>query len=87
MGTKPWLIYGAPGYIQRLKQIGFQSFDSLWDESYDQLEGPARWSAMQKIIATQTKLNPGSLRMLLEKAHQIALFNRQILNAFLNHDN
>ena len=87
MGTKPWLIYGPVGHIQNIKQLGFKSFNSLWDESYDQLEGPARWSAMQKIIDTLTKLNPVSLNMLLEQAHQIALFNRQQLNEFLDHDN
>ena len=83
MGTKPWLIHGPVGHIQHLKQLGFQSFDSIWDERYDQLEGPARWAAMQKIINTLTKLNPVSLNMLLEQAHQIALFNRQTLNKFL----
>jgi hypothetical protein len=83
MGTKPWLIYGAPGYIQRLRQMGFQSFDALWDESYDQLEGAARWVAIQKIIRTLSHLNATSLNMLLEQAHQIALFNRQTLNKFL----
>jgi hypothetical protein len=86
MGTKPWLIHGAPGYINNLKLMGFQSFNALWDESYDQLEGSARWQAMQKIIDTLTKLNSVSLRMLLEQAHQIALFNRQVLNTFLIHD-
>jgi len=83
MGTKPWLIYGAPGYIQRLKQMGFKSFNSLWDESYDQLEGSARWSAIKKIINSLIQLSPVSLNMLLEQAHQIALFNRQTLNKFL----
>jgi len=87
MGTKPWLIHGPVGHIQHLKHLGFQSFDSIWDERYDQLEGPARWAAMQKIINTLTKLNPVSLNMLLEQAHQIALFNRQQLNEFLDHDN
>jgi hypothetical protein len=83
MGTKPWLIHGAPGYIQRLKQMGFKSFNSVWDESYDQLEGPARWSAIKKIINSLIQLSPVSLNMLLEQAHQIALFNRQTLNKFL----
>jgi len=87
MGTKPWLIHGPKGHIQHLKQLGFQSFNSLWDESYDLLEGAARWAAIQKIIDTLTRLNPVSLRMLLEQAHQIALYNRQLLNAFLDHDN
>lgn len=86
MGTKPWLIYGPVGHIQNLKHMGFQSFGSLWDESYDKLEGPARWQAIQKIIGTLTKLNPASLNMLLEKAHEIALFNRQLLRGFLKHD-
>jgi hypothetical protein len=75
-GTRPWIIYGAPGYIQQLKHMGFCSFDSVWDESYDQLEGPARWSAMKTVIQSLIDLDATKLNSVLEQAHAIALHNR-----------
>ena len=75
-GTKPWLIYAAPGYIQHLKRMGFRSFDSLWNESYDQLEGPARWAAMQQVIQHLVDLDSTTLNTVLSQAHEIALHNR-----------
>jgi hypothetical protein len=75
-GTRPWLIYAAPGYIQHLKRMGFRSFDSLWDESYDQLEGPARWTAMQQVIQKLVDLDATALNTVLAQAHEIARHNR-----------
>lgn len=75
-GTRPWIIYGAAGYIQQLKHMGFRSFDSVWDESYDQLEGPARWSAMKTVIQSLIDLDATKLNSVLEQAHAIALHNR-----------
>jgi len=78
-GTRPWIIYAAPGYIQHLKRMGFRSFDSLWDESYDQLEGPARWTAMKLVVQQLVDLNSTALTLLLQQAHAIALHNRMHL--------
>jgi hypothetical protein len=78
-GTRPWIIYAAPGYIQNLKRMGFRSFDTVWDESYDQLEGPARWSAMKVIIQHIINLDPTELNSVLAQAHAIALYNRMHL--------
>jgi hypothetical protein len=78
-GTRPWIIYAAPGYIQHLKRMGFRSFDSLWNESYDQLEGPARWSAMQQVIQTLIDLDAAQLNDVLSQAHEIARYNHQHL--------
>jgi hypothetical protein len=75
-GTRPWIIYAAPGYIQGLKRMGFRSFDSVWDESYDQLEGPARWTAMKTVIQSLIDLDSIKLNLILEQAHEIALYNR-----------
>jgi hypothetical protein len=75
-GTRPWIIYAAPGYIQHLKRMGFLSFDLLWDESYDQLEGPARWSAIKKVIQHLIDLDFTELNSVLTQAHAIALHNR-----------
>jgi hypothetical protein len=78
-GTRPWIIYAAPGYIQQLKRLGFRSFDSVWDESYDRLEGPARWSAMKTVIRSLIDLDATALNSVMEQAHAIALYNRMHL--------
>jgi len=78
-GTRPWLIYAAPGYLKNLRCMGFRSFDSLWDESYDQLEGPARWWAMKKVIQHLIDLDATGLKDLLAQAHKIALHNHMHL--------
>jgi hypothetical protein len=70
------LIYAAPGYIQHLKRMGFRSFDSVWDESYDQLEGPARWLAMHQVIQQLVDLDATALNTVLSQAHEIARHNR-----------
>lgn len=74
--TRPWLIYGPPGFVQRLKNMGFRSFESLWDESYDQLEGPARWAAMKSVIQNLIDMDMETLNQTLQQAHAIALHNR-----------
>ena len=62
--------------------MGFCSFDTLWDESYDQLEGPARWAAMKTVIQQLVDLDPVALNSLLTQAHAIALHNRLHLKTF-----
>lgn len=48
---KSMLVYGPRNYLERLRNLGFQTWDTIWDESYDQLTGPDRWRALQAVIA------------------------------------
>lgn len=52
MAAKPFIVYGPCNYLARLRELGFKTYDSCWDESYDQYEGPARWQAMKQLIAS-----------------------------------
>lgn len=47
---KPCLIYGPIRFLHRLHKLGFETYGDIWDESYDQLEGPDRWRAMKQEI-------------------------------------
>lgn len=47
---KPCLIYGPRNFLHRLRELGFETWSDIWDETYDQLEGPHRWQAMQREI-------------------------------------
>jgi hypothetical protein len=58
---KSMLIYGPQNYLDRLKNLGFRTWHSIWDESYDQLIGPARWHAIKHIINDLVQMNQEQL--------------------------
>lgn len=70
---KPCLIYAAPNYLARLQDLGFRTWSRVWDESYDQLEGPQRWCAIKKIIDS---LITQPLQALRDSLQSIACHNR-----------
>jgi len=47
---KPMIVLGPRGFLRRLQALGFRTWGDLWDEAYDDLEGPARISAIQRVI-------------------------------------
>ena len=47
---KPMVIYGPKNFLERLRKLGFQTWDDVWDESYDELEGAERWRSMQDVL-------------------------------------
>ena len=50
MGSKPFLIYGPRNFLENLKNLGFETFEEIWSEEYDQYEGVERWECMKQII-------------------------------------
>jgi hypothetical protein len=50
MAVRPILVYGPPNFLQRLRDMGFETWSSCWDESYDKLQGPARWQAIRQLF-------------------------------------
>jgi hypothetical protein len=46
LAHRPFVLFGPPGYLARLRQLGFQTFDSVIDESYD----------LERIAETRYKL-------------------------------
>lgn len=58
MGGKPFMVYGPRFFLSRLKDLGFTTFESLIDESYDLMQGPDRWDAMKKEIQRLCRERP-----------------------------
>lgn len=52
MSARPIVVYGPKNFLARLRELGFETYHACWDESYDQLEGPARWQAIRKLLPT-----------------------------------
>jgi len=50
VAKKPMLIYGPQNYLANLRDLGFQTWNDHWDESYDSFEGPERWYRIKRIM-------------------------------------
>ena len=51
VARQPFVLLGCANNLKYLKSYGFKTFDSWWDESYDQIEDPIkRIQAVVKII-------------------------------------
>jgi hypothetical protein len=47
---KPMIVMGPRHFLQRLRDQGFKTWSDIWDETYDDLEGPARLARIQTVI-------------------------------------
>ncbi len=47
---KPMIVMGPRYFLQRLRDQGFRTWSDIWDEGYDDLEGPARLAQIQTVI-------------------------------------
>jgi hypothetical protein len=52
MSARPILVYGPRNFLSRLRDMGFETYHTCWDEGYDELEGPARWQAIRNLLPT-----------------------------------
>lgn len=69
---RPVLLYGPRHFLKHLRALGFRTWQEIWDESYDDVEGPARWRQMQKVIQDISNLD--QLR-LWNQCQEICLHN------------
>ena len=58
VGNRPFIVFGPRNFLTNLKeQEGFKTFDHVWDESYDTLEGRPRWDSISKLIENLLSFN------------------------------
>ena len=55
---QPFILVATHGSLQYLRDYGFQTFDSVWDETYDTIEDP--YQRMQAIIRTMREITSWS---------------------------
>lgn len=79
MAGKPVLIYAPRYFLARLRSMGFRTYHSIWDESYDLHEGPNRWRLMQQSMKALLCRSRAERHHMLSLAHDIAQHNRQRL--------
>jgi len=83
MACKPVVVYGPQYFLARLRAMGFKTYSSLWDESYDLYEGPKRWRLIQKTMNSLQEKSKQDQQQLLAQAHEIAQHNRQKLQSMI----
>jgi len=77
LGRKPMIVYGPKDYLHNLRQLGFKTWSSCWDETYDHYTGPQRWKAMQETINNILSLTSDEYQAVIKQAHTISLYNKQ----------
>ena len=77
----PFILIGTSGILRRLRDIGYKTFDTLWDESYDDEDDPTM--RMQKIISLvkdiSTKYSTKELADLITSNNDILEHNHSML--------
>lgn len=54
----PFVLMASPGYLKKLKELGFKTFDSLWSEEYDTIENfKDRADAIVELIKSLVKFD------------------------------
>jgi len=70
---QPFIIFGSPNHLKKLKDLGFKSFDKWWDESYDtELDFTKR---MEKVVSVIEEISNWSL----DKCYEITQEMEEVL--------
>lgn len=79
VGRKPFLVYASPKFLARLKALGFQTYGEIWDESYDDFEGPERWRKIKEVIDRLCSLSAADFNKMINETKKISYHNRCLL--------
>jgi hypothetical protein len=71
IGRRPFIVIGPQGYLAQFKNMGFQTFDPVIDESYDnEPDDHARWTKAFDSLEKLSSQNPQSVYDRLRKRLQ-----------------
>jgi len=74
---QPFILFAGPLSLQYIKDYGFETYSSLWDESYDlELDNDKRFSKLISLILYINTLPLDEYNTIIKKAKKIAQFNR-----------
>jgi hypothetical protein len=73
----PFIVAGTRNYLEDLRNIGFQTFGHVIDESYDQIENAQ--DRMDRVIDVVTDLCQQDLASFLRECYNVCKYNQQQL--------
>jgi len=71
----PFVIVGTRGSLEYLRSYGFRTFDSIWDESYDQAEDDVRIELIANLLSSLDVLPQDVKQQLFKSAHEVIEHN------------
>ena len=72
----PFIVVGPTHTLKHLKELGYKTFDSIWDESYDDCTGDEyRMKSVKKTIHQIGNWSDSQLEGLIPAINEITLFN------------
>jgi hypothetical protein len=82
---RPFVILGAPGSLQLLKDYGFKTFSQWWDESYDnEKDSTRRMQSVYAIIKNVCDYSNEKLKELCGDMSQTLEYNYEHYKTFSN---
>lgn len=75
---QPFILSSTAGSLSYLKNYGFRTYDSVWDESYDQILDPdLRLQAIVRLMKEISNWDPQTKAIKLAQAQVIAQYNKK----------
>ena len=71
----PFVIVGTRGSLGYLRSYGFQTFEGIWDESYDDAEDDVRIKRIASLLRSLDELPTQAKQELFEAAHKVIEHN------------
>lgn len=83
MCLQPFIVLSSPNYLKKLKELGFKTFDSLWDESYDSIiDNEDRLLKLFEIIKEISEWSLEECEKNYKSVLDICIYNREHLSTF-----
>lgn len=79
-GLQPFIVIATPYYLKKLKTLGFKTFDSIWDESYDLIEN--KYDRINKIFNIVDEISSWDIEYcdkIYKSVLDICIYNRNHL--------
>lgn len=76
--SQPFIIWGPPGTLELLRRYGFQTFDSIWSESYDlETDHNRRLLMLTDLVKQISMMSKDDYKKLYQKCLPIIEHNRR----------
>jgi len=79
IAEKPFLVYAAPNFLKQLKELGFRTFGTLWDESYDAHKLRSRYDQILTQVKHLATMPQAEFETLMLQTREITAHNKQVL--------
>ena len=76
--SQPFILFSAPGSLQYLRDYGFRTFESVWDESYDIVTNHTqRKTQVLDLIESLSQVNEEEFKSMYDRMLPIIEHNRK----------